>query len=258
MTPVFSTQDISFRYHLGNLQVRALQGVSLKVKSGEITCLSGPSGSGKTTLLSLLGLVEELQEGEIFFQGTPLSQLNEKEKNQIRRYQLGFVFQNFHLFPVLNARENVEYFLTRQGLKPEDVAKRSEEALRAVGLWEHRMKRPLEMSGGQRQRVAIARAVAKRPQVIIADEPTASLDQVTGKEIMEILSTLIKSSKQNVTILLSSHDPMVISFSDRVIKMKDGKIESDEEYQTSSTKMSSGLKLNPSDSSHENKEEVRQ
>jgi ABC-type lipoprotein export system ATPase subunit len=138
---------------------------------------------------------------------------------------LGFIFQSFNLIDILNAEENVEYFLNSQGLRLSERKERVEWALKAVDLWEHRFKRPHQMSGGQRQRVAIARALAKRPRVILADEPTASLDQATGREIVEILKRLNKA--ENVTIVISSHDPMVLEQSPRRIQLKDGRIQRD-------------------------------
>ena len=179
---LYQLSGVNFQYHLGTLLVQALRNIDLKIDAGDFVCFRGPSGSGKTTLLNLLGLIEPPQEGTTLFEGEDLSKLSETQKNHIRRFRIGFVFQNFHLIPVLRADENVEYFLARQGLPKKERQERVETALKAVGLWEHRNKKPLEMSGGQRQRVAIARALAKHPHVIVADEPTASLDSSTGKQ----------------------------------------------------------------------------
>ena len=176
----YEVEDVTFSYTLGKVKVEALSQVSCQIREGEITCLNGPSGSGKSTLLNLLGLIEPIQQGNIRLLKHDFHSLSESGKNKIRMYELGFIFQSFHLFPVMNAEENVEYFLSRQGLPRSERKERVKESLQSVGLWEHRKKKPLEMSGGQRQRVAIARALAKRPKVILADEPTASLDQKTG------------------------------------------------------------------------------
>jgi ABC-type lipoprotein export system ATPase subunit len=211
---------VRFSYQLGALRAPALNGITLDIDPGEFVCLSGPSGSGKTTLLNLLGLIEPAQEGSIAFGGTNVQSLSERERNRIRRYRIGFVFQTFQLFPVLRADENVEYFLTRQRLGREARRERVRAALDVVGIWEHRHKRPSEMSGGERQRVAVARALAKHPDVIIADEPTAHLDQATGRGVMEVFSRL--NSEQRVTLLMSSHDPMVQSFARRQIRLVDG------------------------------------
>jgi len=219
---LYEVRSAGFSYKLGNLRVRALDGVELDIERGAFLCLSGPSGSGKTTLLNLLGLIEPVQDGSVAFAGTSVQQLSERERNRIRRYRIGFVFQTFQLFPVLRADENVEYFLTRQRLARDSRRERVRAALEAVGLWEHRRKRPSEMSGGQRQRVAVARALAKQPDVIIADEPTAHLDQATGRGVMEVLSRL--NSERGVTLIMASHDPMVQGFARSRIRLVDGRI----------------------------------
>jgi putative ABC transport system ATP-binding protein len=219
---IYNIERLSFHYQLGANKIMALNNIVLKIKKGEFACICGPSGSGKSTLLNLLGLIEHPQEGHIYFKDRDVAFLREVEKNEVRRKSLGFVFQSFHLLEVLNAYENVDYFLVRQGLSKSERKIRVNKALSSVGLWEHRFKRPLEMSGGQKQRVAVARALAKNPEVIIADEPTASLDQETGKEIMKILKSL--NEEFGTTIILSSHDPMVIENSPYHIKLQDGKI----------------------------------
>lgn len=164
-----------------------------------------------------------MQEGQVCFQGEDFSCMSKKRRNEIRKLKIGFIFQQFHLIPVLSTEENVEYFLKRQGLSKEEVKKRTREALEAVGLWEHRNKKPSQLSGGQKQRVAIARAIAKRPKVIIADEPTASLDQKTGREIMEIFHQMVKDRK--VSIIISTHDPMVLAFAKENYHIMDGRLD---------------------------------
>jgi ABC-type lipoprotein export system ATPase subunit len=222
-SPIFQVKDLRFDYLLGGQNVPALRGVSFAIHKKELVCLTGPSGSGKTTLLNVLGLIEPLQKGDVVFAGKSYQGISESEKNKIRRFQIGFIFQSFQLFPVLSAEENVEYFLARQGLAKAERKQRVEEALKAVGLWEkHRAKKPLEMSGGQRQRVAVARAIAKRPEVIIADEPTASLDQKTGRELMELFTELNRNI--DMTFIVSSHDPMVREFLPRQIHLLDGQL----------------------------------
>jgi ABC-type lipoprotein export system ATPase subunit len=219
---LYNIEDLSFEYQLGRQSVTALQGVSLQIQKGCLLCLSGPSGSGKTTLLNLLGLIEPVQKGSVLLEGKNLAALSEAERNHLRRYQIGFVFQSFHLIPVLSAEENVDFFLIRQGIPTTERRKRVQAALEAVGIWNQRAQRPLEMSGGQRQRVAIARAIAKKPEVIIADEPTANLDQLTGREIMEIFRTVNQASA--VSVVLASHDPMVQSFAQTRVTLRDGKV----------------------------------
>ncbi|MBI2711241.1 MAG: ABC transporter ATP-binding protein [Bdellovibrio sp.] len=207
MNSLYTLESLRFRYQTGRQSVEALKKISCTIELGDFICLSGPSGSGKSTLLNLLGLIEPPQEGLLEYRGQNLKGMTDQELNQIRKFEIGFVFQSFNLFPVLTAQENVEYFLTRQGLKNKERKERSQKALKSVGLWEHRNQKPLEMSGGQRQRVAIARALAKAPRVIIADEPTASLDQKTGQEIMNLF--LEANSLLGTTLLVSSHDPLV-------------------------------------------------
>ena len=220
MSLLYRVQDLQFKYKLGEQDVTALSDVSFALKTGCFVCISGPSGSGKTTLLNVLGLIEEPQEGRVEFLDRDFKKLSESEKSEIRKYQVGFVFQSFHLFPVLSAEENIDYFLSRQGLPKAERRQRTETALQTVGLWEHRQKRPLNMSGGQRQRVAIARALAKNPRVIIADEPTASLDQKTGENIMHLLIELNRN--KNISFLISSHDPMVQKTCKEHLRLRDG------------------------------------
>lgn len=218
---IYTARDLHFQYWLDLIPVPALRGVSLEIAQGESVVLSGPSGSGKSTLLSLLGLIEGVQNGSLKFLGEELAVVPEKKKNYIRRHQIGFVFQNFQLFPTLTAEENVEYFLIRQGVPTLERKKRVKQALESVGLWDRRKHRPNELSGGQRQRVAVARAAAKRPKVILADEPTASLDQETGGEILEMLDRL--RAELGTTLIIASHDPLVLQRAGRVVRLMDGK-----------------------------------
>lgn len=220
MNQLYSIKNLSFSYKFGKMQVNALAKVSLEISQNSLVCLSGPSGSGKSTLLNILGLIEPIQEGSVFFNGLSFTDLSESEKNRIRRFEIGFVFQKFHLLPVLTVEENVEYFLARQGIKPILRKELIGDALNAVGLYEMRGKKPFEMSGGQQQRVAIARALVKRPKVIIADEPTASLDQKTAKEVMELLQTLV--DKKQMSVVLASHDPMVHAYSNQHVEVVNG------------------------------------
>jgi putative ABC transport system ATP-binding protein len=213
--------DLHFQYWLDLVPVQALRGISVSIRTGEQAVLCGPSGSGKSTLLALLGLIESPQKGQLSFRGEAVSALSERERNRIRRFEIGFVFQSFHLFPTLTAAENVEYFLIQQGLDASVRRERVRQSLEAVGLWERKDHRPLDLSGGQRQRVAIARAAAKHPQLILADEPTASLDQKTGSEIMSVLDALRR--ELGTAVVIASHDPMVIGRAERLIRLQDGK-----------------------------------
>jgi len=217
---LYQLRNIAFQYSLGSCKIDAIRDVSVDIKKNTLLTLSGPSGSGKSTLLNILGLIEPPQQGEALFLNEDISAMSAKQLNTIRKYQIGFIFQQFHLIPVFNAEENVAYFLARQGHTEEEINKRTRSSLEVVGLWDHRKKRPGELSGGQRQRLAIARALAKTPEVIIGDEPTASLDQQTGREIMGIFHELVKQKK--VSIILSTHDAMVQSYADCNIHLHDG------------------------------------
>ncbi len=222
---LFTLKNVNFSYDLGSQKISALQNLNIEIPAHSLITICGPSGSGKSTFLNLLGMIEPLQKGEIIFLNEPYSKMSAKRKNEIRKFRIGFIFQQFHLIPVLTAQENVEYFLIRQKLPKEEIEKRSREALEAVGLWEHRKKRPSQLSGGQKQRVAIARALAKKPDVIIADEPTASLDQKTAAGIMQIFADLVK--QKDLSLIISTHDPMVKSYSNVTYHFEDGHLVED-------------------------------
>jgi putative ABC transport system ATP-binding protein len=214
-------QRLSFDYERDS-KARVLNNVNVRIEHGEGICLTGPSGSGKSTLLNLLGLIEAPQGGDLCFMDRPVHGMNEAELNDLRRFHIGFIFQDFQLIDVLSVYENVEFFLTRQKVPKALRQERVESALQDLGLWEHRFKRPNQLSGGQKQRVAVARALAKQPLVVVADEPTASLDSRTGRQLMENLKSIQES--RGVTLILASHDPMVLEFGLREIRMQDGRI----------------------------------
>lgn len=220
--PLFEIRDLSFSYKIGQMIVHALKKVSLEIPKNALTCFSGPSGSGKSTLLNLLGLIEPLQQGSIHFENQSFEKLSEKEKNYLRRFSIGFIFQKFHLLPVLTAEENIEYFLTRQGIPKKLRKELVAESLEAVHLYEIRKKKPMEMSGGQQQRIAIARALAKKPSVIIADEPTASLDRENTISIMDLFRKL--TEKKMVSIILASHDALVHDSADLRFEVANGSV----------------------------------
>lgn len=223
MTLLYDVKNLNFNYQLEGVEFKALKNVSLNVFSGEMVTFAGPSGSGKSTLLNLMGLMEETSKDMIFYNGKCLGNLEESEKNTIRRFDIGFIFQSFHLFPVLSTWENIEFFLVRQGVAENRRKELIEEALEVLGITDLRDKRPTQLSGGQRQRVAIARALAKRPKVIIADEPTASLDQKNGEAVVNHLFGINKQFGS--TIIVASHDPMVLKHSPKIIHLKDGEIQ---------------------------------
>ncbi len=206
-------------------QERALAGVSLTVAPGEFLCLAGPSGSGKTTLLNLMGLLDLPSSGHMEFLGQETSTLSLTKRAILRRHQLGFIFQGFNLIPVLSVMENVEYPLILAGMAGEERRQRVEHALSLVGISDHGRKRPGELSGGQQQRVAVARAIAPAPPLILADEPTGSLDSRTGAELLALLRRL--NQELGTTFVFSSHDHNVINQAQRVVLLQDGQVKSD-------------------------------
>ena len=212
-------------YQSGETIVRALRGVSLKIEQGEFLSIAGPSGSGKTTLLNLIGCIDRADEGEIQIERQQVSQMKKKELALYRRNNLGFVFQSFNLIPVLTAYENVAFALNLLNLKDEDIRSRTMELLGEVGLSGMENRRPAKLSGGQQQRVAIARALIKNPKIILADEPTANLDSETGESVLDLMRQM--NSRHGTTFIFSTHDPMVMDFAERLVKLHDGQITSD-------------------------------
>lgn len=222
MSAIYEVKDLNFKYQLEGVDFVALKNVNLHVHEGDMITFAGPSGSGKSTLLNLLGFMEDPQNDAIHYRNKSLKSLSEEEKNTIRRFDIGFVFQSFNLFPVLTTYENVEFFLTRQGMEETKRRERVMEALKILGILDLKDKRPPQLSGGQRQRVAIARAFAKNPKVIIADEPTASLDQKNGEAVVEHLFNINKNFK--TTIIMASHDQMVLKHSPKILHLRDGAV----------------------------------
>ncbi len=205
--------------------VEALSGVSLRIDKGEFACIAGPSGSGKSTLLNLAGALDIPSRGSVRVAGWELNHLSPSQAAAFRLHNVGFIFQSYNLLPVLTAYENVEYVLLIQGVGLEERKRRVKLALSKVGLEGKMMMRADELSGGEQQRVAAARAIVAEPPLILADEPTANLDSRTGKRLIDTLHQLNK--EQGVTMLFSSHDPEIIERADRVIWLKDGKVEED-------------------------------
>lgn len=223
MSLLYEVKNLSFNYQLEGVSFKALKDVNLSISTGDVMTFAGPSGSGKSTLLNLIGLMEETSNNTIFYDGKCLGSMNQDEKNLIRRFDIGFIFQSFHLFPVLTTYENIEFFLIRQGIEETKRRQLIEEAMQVLGIQDLKDKRPTQLSGGQRQRVAIARALAKRPKVIIADEPTASLDQKNGEAVVDHLFGINKQF--GTTIIVASHDPMVLKHSPRTLYLRDGEID---------------------------------
>jgi putative ABC transport system ATP-binding protein len=222
MAAPVALSGVDFAYGEGELRRQVLRGVDLSLAPGEIVILTGPSGSGKTTLLTLIGALRAMQEGSIRVLGQELNGASETERVRLRR-RIGFIFQNHNLLGFLTARQNVAMALELDGRLSERARlERAGAMLDAVGLADHREKKPANLSGGQRQRVSIARALAGSPGLILADEPTAALDKVTGHEVVELLRRLAKG--QGVPILLVTHDPRILDLADRIIAMEDGRI----------------------------------
>ncbi|MFP6686019.1 MAG: ABC transporter ATP-binding protein [Polyangiaceae bacterium] len=222
---IVEVREVSKIYRQGEIEVHALNKVSLDLYRGGFSVLAGPSGSGKTTLLNLIGALDTPTEGTITVDGKRLDEVRERDLAELRLRRFGFVFQAYNLIPVLSAYENAEYVLVLQGVAPKERKDRVMAILESVGLQGLENRRPHELSGGQQQRVAVARALAARPSVVLADEPTANLDTTTGNELIDLMQELNRA--RNVSFVLSSHDPKVIDRADRVIRLCDGRIVSD-------------------------------
>jgi putative ABC transport system ATP-binding protein len=222
---VVETKAVSKSYRIGKVEMPALHEVSIGVKEGEFTAIVGPSGSGKTTLLNIIGCIDDPTEGEVILGGEPVSTFTQKQRAQVRKRSIGFVFQTFNLVPVLSAYENVELPLILLKEPPSVRKQKAEDLLRMVGLGDFIHRRPNEMSGGQQQRVAVARALVKEPRLVLADEPTANLDSFTGEEILKLMRDL--NQELNTTFIFSTHDKMVMDFARRLVVLKDGRITED-------------------------------
>lgn len=221
--PVVEVENVTRVYEeKGQPSAHALRGVSLQVEKGEFMCLSGPSGSGKTTLLNLIGGLDAATSGVVKVDGRALSGLSRVELADLRRDRIGFIFQAYNLVPVLTASENAGYVLELKGLSAAERREKVKAVFERIGLGQFMDSRPLKMSGGQQQRVAVARAIVSEPAVVLADEPTANLDQATGKALMELMREL--NRERGITFIFSSHDPMVLERADRVVKMIDGQV----------------------------------
>ncbi|MEC8558256.1 MAG: ABC transporter ATP-binding protein [Planctomycetota bacterium] len=221
MPPMLALNEVTKTYEDGRVQ--ALEGVSLEVAAGEFLAIMGPSGCGKSTLLNMLGALDRPTRGEVLFEGTALSQ--QKNLDQLRSQKIGFVFQSFYLLPNLSALENVQLPMFESQLPVAKRVQRASELLDLVGLEHRRTHLPNQLSIGQRQRVAIARALANEPSVILADEPTGSLDSHSGKEVMDLLAEL--NTSRNTTLVIVTHDEQVARRGKRLVRMLDGRIVED-------------------------------
>ncbi len=227
---VIKVVDLHKYYYLRGGVVKALQGINLEIYRGEYLSILGPSGSGKTTLFNMIGGLDKPTKGEVFVEGVNIYKLPEEKLAYFRNRKIGYVFQTFNLIPYLTALDNVALPMIFAGIPRKQRIEKAKKLLEQVGLGERIYHRPFELSGGQQQRVAIARALANDPAIILADEPTANLDLVTGKQIINLLKDI--SLKRNVTVITNTHDLKMIDVSDRVVYIRDGKVERVEERQT--------------------------
>ena len=211
-------------FNVGDQQVHALNDISLTIRDGEYLSIMGPSGSGKSTLLNLIGLLDQPTSGEYSLNEQKTTTLNDDQQAEVRRNQIGFVFQFFHLIPRLTAMENIELPLVLAGMPVAERRQRVEKILNALGIEDRAHHKPEQLSGGQRQRVAIARATIMQPAVLLADEPTGNLDSTAGDEVVEVLETL---NRQGITLIVVTHDAALGTRAQREIKMFDGRIVSD-------------------------------
>ena len=224
-TPVLKGLGLKRYYSRGSETVRALDGVDIEIGKGEIIAVVGPSGSGKTTLMNILSCLDQPTEGNVYIKDRLLTGLDEDRLAEIRRENMGFIFQRFYLVPTLTVRENIEMPLIFAG-KPADK-KFTDEIMKTVGILDRAGHLPRELSGGQMQRVAVARALIGSPSIVIADEPTGNLDSKNSAEIVALLESL--SKKNGITVIISTHDMNIAKRCDRIIYLLDGKIEKTEE-----------------------------
>ena len=220
---IVRTKDLAKEYIMGGTVLHALDGVVLDIKRGEYVSIMGPSGSGKSTLFNMIGGLDKPTNGTVFIDEVDMAQLDAFELAWLRCRKIGYIFQTFNLIPVMTALENVTLPMIFAGLSSDDAQLKGSKLLERVGLGDRLKHKPLELSGGQQQRVAIARALANDPGIILADEPTGTLDLKTGKEIILLLKQM--NDEQGVTVISATHDLKMIDVSDRVVWIRDGKIE---------------------------------
>jgi putative ABC transport system ATP-binding protein len=220
--PVLAVTDVVKTFEEGASKVEVLKGISMEVRPGEVVALEGPSGSGKTTLLSIMGCILTPTAGQVKVAGRTVRHASQGELRETRRRSIGFVFQQWNLFPALSALENVEYALNVKGVGGRTATKEATRVLEKVGLSDRLHFLPRDLSGGQKQRIAIARALAGSPQVLLADEPTANLDTAVGIQVLELFRDLAKSDGKGLVIV--THDPKVRKVADRVVGIRDGRL----------------------------------
>jgi len=219
---VLAVENVTKVFEEGRQRVEVLKGITMDVAAGEVVALEGPSGSGKTTLLSIMGCILTPTSGELSVAGSPVRRSDEGALREVRRRSIGFVFQQYNLFPALSALENVEYSLNVRGVRGRKAHEEAKRVLDLVGLGDRRGFLPRDLSGGQKQRVAIARALAGSPPVLLADEPTANLDTATGAQVLDLFRDLAKGERKG--LLIVTHDPKVRRIADRVVGIRDGRL----------------------------------
>jgi len=219
---IVELQEVRKVYPLGKVEVEAVKGVSFSIEKGDFISIAGPSGSGKTTILNMIGCVDRPTSGTVRIGDRPTKDLSDKELTTLRHDTLGFIFQSFNLVPVLSVYENIEFplLLGKKGPKGKEKAEWIDYLIAEVGLDQWRTHKPNELSGGQRQRVAIARALVTKPQIVLADEPTANLDSATGEQILELMKKI--NREMETTFIFSTHDARIVNIADHVIRLRDG------------------------------------
>jgi len=223
---IIETQGIKKVYKDNGVEVQAVRGIDLTIEKGEFTAIVGPSGSGKTTFLNIISGLDKPTEGKVWLKGRPLYEMSGRELSDFRRDHIGFIFQAYNLIPVLSAKENIEYIMLLQGVSKKEREERVREILLDMDMEGYADRLPSKLSGGQQQRVAVARAMASRPEIILADEPTANLDSKTGARLLDMMKEL--NEKTGMSFIFSTHDPMIMKRAKRLIVLKDGEIASDE------------------------------
>jgi putative ABC transport system ATP-binding protein len=223
---VIKTTNLTKTYNETSIPVHAVNGISLEFNKGEFAAIVGPSGCGKTTLMNMIGGLEKPSSGVVAIHGNDISKLKSNELINFRLHNIGFVFQSYNLIPVLTAKENVSFIMQLQHTNKENIEERTISLLKSVGLESKINSKPNQMSGGEQQRVAVARALASKPQVVLADEPTANLDSKATTQLLDIMKKLNK--EENITFIFATHDQRVVNKAKRIITLEDGKVVSDE------------------------------
>jgi putative ABC transport system ATP-binding protein len=219
---IIELNDVKKVYPLGKVEVHAVKGVSFSIEKGDFISIAGPSGSGKTTILNMIGLIDSPTSGDVKIDGRSTAGLSDHELTRFRHEVLGFIFQSFNLIPVLNVWENIEFplLLGKTRINAQEKAAWIDWLVEEVGLTDWKTHKPNELSGGQRQRVAIARALVTKPQIVLADEPTANLDSGTGEQIIELMKKI--NRELDTTFIFSTHDAKIVEIADHIIRLRDG------------------------------------